>query len=177
MRHLINTILPFVIIMIPIAANAQVNMGPCHYDKQTLSNLTCFGPADLEGTTVMGQLIVYGPLTLNAATVNEVQVKGEIHSTSSSIKGVASVYGPLFANNSSFAKDVFSATNYLELTSSKILGNMTEKSSNQIGVIQMTQDSSISGDVDFSDQAGIVKLDKSSQVKGSIKNGSEQPIT
>ncbi len=175
-KNLIKVILPSVIIGVPLAIHAQVVAGNCQYGQQTVDNVTCFGPADLEGTTVTGTVKVFGPLTMNSATVNDVTVMGEMTVNSSTIKGSTSVFGPIFSTNSNFSKDVFSATNYMELISSKISGNIIEKSSSEAAVLKMTSKSTITGNVDFSDRVGVVELDSSSQVNGSVINGTKQPI-
>lgn len=159
-----------------VMAYSQTEFGMCSYGSETVDNITCFGPANLNGTNVTGSIHVYGPLTLTGATVNTVDVKGEMTSVSSTIKGNTSVFGPIFATNTSFANNVFSATNNLELNNSKVSGDITEKSSSETGIIKMTNGSVISGSVDFSAKSGVVKIDNTSSIGGSVVNGTKEPI-
>ncbi len=168
------TLIVLMTVSLPLIVKAEA--GYCHYDKQVIDNITCFGAAYLNGTTVTGKVNVFGPLTINKATVNQLTVKGELHSTNSTINGNATVYGPVFAVNSQFKKDLFSATNYLELVNSHIAGNITEKSSSETGTIKLVKGSSIANNINFSARSGVVKLDSHSKVMGKITNGITQSI-
>lgn len=174
MKRLLSTLIP-VVVALPIVASAQPTVSNCQYGNQTVSSVLCFGAADLEGTNVTGDVTVFGPLTMHGATVNKVTVMGELKSSDSTAKGPVSVYGPIFANTSTFDKDVFSATNYMQMQASKINGNVTIKSSSQQGVLDMSNGSLVTGNVDFSAQSGVVKLDGSSHVDGNIINGTTKP--
>ncbi len=170
MKNLLSR-LAILAVALPLIASAQPMVSSCQYGNQTVNDVLCYGPADLEGTNVTGNVTVFGPLIIHNATINNLTVMGELKSADSTIKGPVSVYGPIFSNASTFEKDVFSATNYMQMNGSKINGNVTIKSSSQQGVLDMSNASSISGNVDFSEQSGVAELDSSSHIAGNIING------
>jgi predicted thioesterase len=159
MKKLLSTLIPAVMIAVPLMASAQVESGYCNFGKQTVGSQVCFGHATLNGTTVTGNLVVMGVLT----TKNGAHVEGK-----------TSVFGPLFASNTQFDQQVFVATNTLTLNNSHINGNLTEKSSSQKGVINMSSGSTVSGNVDFSAQKGVVNLSGGSSIAGTVINGTEE---
>lgn len=195
----------FTISMALTAQAETASYGSCTYRKETVADITCYGPATLDDTTVTGTIKVFGPVTMNNVTANDVTVngpltmnhtnvnnitvagsltmtygnandiniKGPLHINSSTIKGLASVEGPVEATRSTFEKDVFSASNFVMLSSSQIVGKVTEKSSNEKAILKMTDKSIISGNVEFSGQAGQVILDSQSKVMGSVVNGTK----
>jgi hypothetical protein len=193
-------------VTIALTAQAQTSSyGSCNYSKQTVADITCYGPATIDGTTVTGTInvfgpltmknvtandvIVKGPLTMNQATVNnvtvqgtltminasanDVTVQGPLNSTSSTVKGQVSAEGPVEATYSTFEQSIFSASNSVTLSSSQVIGNVTEKSSNGQAVLKMIGKSVVSGNVEFSGQAGQVILDNQSKVVGSVVNGTK----
>ena len=180
--------------------------GGCAYSKQTVANITCYGPATIDDTTVTGTINVFGPLTMknvtandvitkgpltmNQATVNNitvqgtltmtnasannVNVQGSVLSTSSTVKGQVSAEGPVEATYSTFEQSVFSTSNSVILSSSQVVGNVTETSNNGPAVLKMTGKSVVSGNVEFPAQSGQVILDSQSKVVGTIVNGTKQ---
>ena len=148
MKNLIKTLVPALVIL-PVVAHAQVGAGLCNYGNETVANVVCFGPADLEGTRVTGSVMVTGPLTINNASVNNVTVMGLMKSNGTQFKGQTKVYGPVTDSGSNFEQGLFSATNLLTLAGSKVSGNVTEKSSSEGAVLKMTNGAFVSGNVDF----------------------------
>ena len=204
MKFLTKSIWVAFTITIALTAQAQTSSyGSCNYSKQTVADITCYGPATIDGTTVTGTIKVFGslkmnnttandvtvngpltmnhanvnnitikgPLTMTYASANDIDVKGPLNINSSTVKGVTSVDGPVEAARSTFEKDVFSASNSVTLSSSQVIGNVTEKSSNEQAILKMTDKSTISGNVEFSGQAGQVILDSQSKVVGTVING------
>ena len=171
--HTMKNIMLGLGLSLTLAAQAETGYGPCEYGKTTLSSLTCFGPATLNGTTVQGELKVMGPLTMQDAVVNDVNVKGIMHSAGSTINGGATVYGPIFAESTTFNGAVFSATNKLVLTDSKVTGDLTIQSDDKLPVVELSN-TSIKGGITFTKQAGEVDLSKNAKVMGAITNGSQK---
>lgn len=206
MKFLPTSILLAFTISTALTAQAQTaSYGSCTYNKETVADITCYGPAILDDTTVTGAIQVFGPVTMNNVSANDVTVngpltmnhtnvnnitvagpltmtysnandvhiKGPLYINSSTVKGLTSVEGPVEAIRSTFEKDVFSASNQVDLSSSQVMGKVTEKSSNDKAILKMTDKSTIFGNVEFSAQAGKVIVDSQSKVIGTVVNGTK----
>jgi hypothetical protein len=190
MKFFTKSILVAFTISMALTVQAQTSSyGNCNYNKQTVADITCYGTATIIDSTVTGTInvfgpltmtnvtandvIVKGPLTMTYASVNDIEVKGPLNVNSSTVKGLASVDGPVEATRSTFEKDVFSASNFVMLSSSQVVGKVTEKSSDEKAILKMTDKSIISGNVEFSGQTGQVILDSQSKVMGTVINGTK----
>lgn len=157
MKKPMTIVLPLIAATALFASNAYATTGygNCNYGKETVDSVVCYGAAVLDGTTVTGEVTVYGAATITNAV----------------IKGATNIYGPFTTVNSTFNQNVFSATDALTLNKCTINGNLSEKSSLVKGLVTMKNSSCITGDVNFTGSSGVVKLDNSSSIAGSIING------
>lgn len=164
--------LPFLLFNV---CTAQVIHGTCQIKNTTLTELTCFGPTQLNNVTIQGALNVFGPLTMTKSAINgSIDIKGSLSSTRSTVKGPAIVYGSIAATMTVFNSNVIAYTSDIELHQSQVKGSFSITANDKVPILQLMDQSTISGNVIFSKQAGTVKVSQDSEVAGSISNGATE---
>ncbi len=163
----------FVLATQAFVAQAETTHGPSEFGKTTISELTSYGPAKLDGTIIQGKLDVMGPLSMRDAQANTLDVKGMAEIYNSEIKGKTTIYGLLQAEKTSFKGDLFSATSKLVLTDSMVNGNVSIEADDKTSIVRLNH-STIQGDLIFTENAGRVILSDDSKVTGKITNGSSE---
>jgi hypothetical protein len=159
-----------VLLLTPPISHAA-DFGVCNYGQETLSSVTCFGPATLNGTTVTGNVFVAGPLTATHAKLGSLHVAGIATLQNSHVKGTTEVEGPLTSTQSQFDDTLFVASNKMVLTASKINGAVTMKSTSETANLYLTCETVINNSVTFEGMPGIIKAQSGSRVTGDIVNG------
>ena len=165
----------FITLVFSTACFATVVHGICQIHDTTTSELTCFGSAELNHVTVNGALSVFGPLKLtNTIVKGSVDVKGLVTAINSTIQGPAIIYGPMTATTMLFNSNINSFTTTMILNKTEVQGSILIESSDKSPTLELTDNTIVRGNIEFSKQSGIVKLSKDSQVIGAVTNGTKQ---
>lgn len=162
--------LALILLVTPLLAQATTVYGPCAFGSVVLTNLTCYGPATLNGTVIRNALTVDGPLDAENVSFKTMNVKGVAHINDSRVSGNVTIYGPLFSNNSRFSGDVYSYTNFMQLVHTLIDGNLTIRSTWQTPTLQMFDASYVKKNVTFSGSTGAIVFNNGSGIKGKVVN-------
>lgn len=115
--------------------------GGCNYGRETIQSLTCYGPANLNGTTVTGKALVFGPFSATQATIGSLQAMGPTTLTSSSVQGGVVVEGPFNATDSKLGK--------LEIMGPSTFNSSTVHGTMDVRGPSTFNSSTVSGDVDI----------------------------
>lgn len=152
---------------------AQTSMGLCEYGNETVANITCYGKAVLNGTTVTGSLTVMGPLLIKGGTVNELNVKGPLTTIGSHVLGDTVVYGPIKAIDSNYQGNVTDYTDFMSVENSQFAQTVVinSDSDNHDAKLKVGDHSTLSKGVRFAKNKGVVEADQNSQILGEISNG------
>lgn len=165
----------FIVLTFSMNCFATVIHGICRIHDTTTSELTCFGPAELNRVTVNGALSVFGPLKLTNSTVKgSVDVKGLMTAINSTIQGPAIVYGPIIAVTTIFNSNINSFTTTMMLNKTEVKGSILIESSDKPPTLELADSTIVRGNIEFSKKSGTVKLSKDSQLIGTVKNGTKQ---
>jgi hypothetical protein len=155
-----------------LVQNAFANFGPCNYGKETVSSIRCFGPLDLNGTTVTGNVFVTGPIKATSSSIGSLRVMGPAKLNQTTISGDTKIYGPLEITDSTLKGSVFAASNEVVLTSSTVSGAVTIKSTNATPYLKLLSGSAVKNSVIFQGMGGIINEQGGSSVSGQVTNGS-----
>ena len=175
MNRLFNYTVLFATLFLSSMSFSQVVHGVCKLTNVAVNELTCFGAAELNNVTIKGALSVFGTLSMIKTAVNgSIDVKGSFSSTNSVVKGPVITYGPISATTTVFNSNIISYTTDIVLNASEVKGSLSIESKDKIPTLQLIDHTIVTGNVTFSKQAGIIKLDPGSQVLGSVTNGTKQ---
>ncbi|MFN7096837.1 MAG: hypothetical protein ACK4PR_04700, partial [Gammaproteobacteria bacterium] len=92
--------------LVVMVTNAYAGYGVCNYGSGTVSSITCYGPANLNGTTVTGQVFVRGPLMAVNSTIKSMYVDGPVQLIKSTVNDTTEIKGPLVAVYSNFKNSI-----------------------------------------------------------------------
>jgi len=160
------------------AAHAEV--GECLHGQEILPSLICYGPATLNGTTVTGKVLVFGPLKATDSQIGSLQVTGPTTLVSSTVQNMAIVEGPLNVVNSKLA--VLEVLGPVIFSASSVRGNVDIRgpvsstktkfasslriASDKITLISTTIDASVT--IKGSAESPVLSLQNRSTVAGSV---------
>ena len=148
---------------------AHADYGVCQYGSETLSSISCYGTASLNGTTVTGQSFTAGPFTAQNATLNSVDVRGIAKLYSSSVSGGVTILGPLYATDSKFSGSLYVASNKVDFEGVTLNNSLHIKSTTESPTLTISKGSKLQS-VTFEGEAGVVVVEDNSSV-GDIING------
>jgi hypothetical protein len=157
--------------MLTTCVHASTEFENCHYGKEELPAMICYGPADLKGTVIKGGSKVVGSLTATDISVGEMTIAGDAEIKKATINGDIEVIGDLHASETNFKKNitVFSSTAFLN--HSKVYGEIKIQSDKVKPYLEIQCGTIVAGDVAFTSLPGIVQIAGDSVVQGKIING------
>ncbi|MFA6409276.1 MAG: hypothetical protein WCW01_03780 [Gammaproteobacteria bacterium] len=122
-KKFVKALMAVVIAMLG-STTAYAEVGECLHGQETLPSLICYGPATLNGTTVTGKVLVFGPLKATDSQIESLQVTGPTTLISSTVQNGVVVEGPFNVIGS-------------KLANLEVLGPVTFSSSNVRGNVDI----------------------------------------
>ncbi len=153
------------------SAHASTQFEACHYDKQEMSAVVCYGPAELNGTVVKGDVKVVGALTANDISAGSITVSGSAELKNVHVNGAVNIEGFLHAHNTEFNQSISIAAADVILNHSTVRGAITINEAKDRPTVQIQCGSIIAGSISFVGLAGTVQVAGDSIVQGNVNNG------
>ncbi len=156
-----------------------LSAGVCqHYPGSTIcgkgevNNVTAYGVATLNGTTVDQTTDVSGALTAIDANLNMASVKGSAILQNTTVNGTNHFFGGFNTKGSTFKKTLTISSNDVTLVDTKtvdvLLGDVSPVGTQKL---HLKGNTLINGDVTFKQGHGIVYLSGNAQVSGQVNGG------
>lgn len=187
-KNVLRSVFFSAVVLMFFGNNAWAGYGTCNYGNETVSSVTCYGTATLNGTKVQGKVFVAGELKATNATIGSLEVKGlttlqgttvqgttnvigNLESTNSNYTGATIVTGKVLAISSKFYVSTSFISDETKLQSSYVSGPVTMKDDNTTPYLYLTSETKIDGSITFQDRAGVVVLRDNSVINGQVING------
>ncbi len=153
-------------------AKGNVNVaGPLKAVRCEIGALHVAGVAELHATTIQGMTTIAGLLKAEKSTFAALDVAGGAELKDTMVHGPAKITGFVTAVTSHFEKGLTVISNKVIFKASTVKGAFTIQSESETPVLMLTCHSTLSGAVKFIGKPGIVKMTADSTLLGDVENG------
>jgi cytoskeletal protein CcmA (bactofilin family) len=157
------------LVLLPLSVFATAKS--CRFGNSVMANVTCYGPADMNKTTVTKDIQIEGPLNGVNVTLGSMTVDGPVELHESVVNGLVDVNGFMTAHKVDFHGNMAIETGDMTLDHSSVEGSikMTSNITNQ--VVNLECGATVSGSIKFIGHPGVVTLTEDSNIQGRVYNG------
>lgn len=167
-RIFFTTLLSMSLIGSAYAAEDQIG---CRFGHQTLSSMVCYGPTILKQTTVTGNAQIAGPMTATGVEMGSMTIIGASKLQDATVSGQAEIDGELQASETDFEKDLSVAASNIMLDNSSVDGSIKITSENDVPHVKVLCGSIVTGSITFNGVPGVVEMSEDSIIEGDVVNG------
>ena len=158
------------------SAYAYTGFGICHFGKENIDKLICYGPTVLKETHIIHELKVAGMLNAKDATMGSLMITGAAKLDNVTVEGAAEITGVLKANKVRFQQGLNIIAHRIYLNQSSVVGPVKINSETDTPYLEMICGSKISGPIEFDGREGIIRMTSDSNIQGKVTNGKIENI-
>ncbi len=153
-------------------AIAAQTTGVKTYEGQTLDSISHQGPLKVINCTVQNETTVYGTFDALNSTFRTLEISGKAYIKNCTFTGQVLIQGFLEADSSTFQKPMELQTHRLVLRNSTTQDIQMDDSGdyNRFGTVEL-YNTVVNGNITFNSGSGIVNLNGSSKITGTISGG------